>query len=130
MRAAISSRNIEGLDLALGGLIGLVEANQQALTDRGMKAQALADLRAARQSLGLTNTTQDGNRLDSVELTAENVKAANDLWADVAEILRTGRLLYRETNKKRAQGFTLARLLKLMRSANEGSAAAEAEAPA
>jgi hypothetical protein len=60
-----------------------------------------------------------------VELTAENVQAANDLWEDVVEILRVGRLLYKETNKKRAQGFTLARLLKLMRSANEGGAGEE-----
>ncbi len=120
VRAAISNRNIEGLDQALGELIGLVETNQKALTDRGMKAQALADLRTARQGLGLSNTTQDLNRLGSVELTAENIRAANALWEDVAEILRTGRLLYKETNKKRAQSFTLARLLKLMRAANKG----------
>jgi hypothetical protein len=47
------------------------------------------------------------------ELTAENIKAANDLWTDVAEILRVGKLLYKVTNKKRAQAFTMARLLKL-----------------
>ena len=120
VRETINNRNIEGLDLALGGLIGLVEVNQQALTDRGMKAKSLTDLREARQSLGLQNTTQDSGRLESVELTAENIKAANDLWEDVAEILRVGRLLYKETNKKRAQAFTMARLLKLMRSANAG----------
>ena len=131
VRAAISSRNIEGLDRALGGLIGMVETNQPALTDRGMKATALAALRTTRTSLGLSNTTQDSNRLESVELTAENIRAANDLWEDVAEILRTGRLLYKETNKKRAQSFTLARLLKLMRSANEGGKGPDAgEQPA
>ena len=43
--------------------------------------------------------------------------------AEVAEILRVGKLLYRETNRKRAQGFTMARLLKLMRSGNESGVA-------
>ena len=131
VRTAISNRNIEGLDLALGGLIKLIETNQPALTDRGMKAQSLTDLRAARTSLGLSNTTQDSGRLEQVELTAENIKAANDLWEDVSEILRVGRLLYKETNKKRAQAFTMARLLKLMRAANEGgTAATDSEQPA
>lgn len=130
VRAAISNRNIEGLDRALGGLIGMIEVNQQALTDKGMKAQALQGLRDARRDLGVSNTTQDSDRLESVELTAENVQAANDLWEDVAEILRVGRLLYKETNKKRAQSFTLARLLKLMRSANEGGADEAPENPA
>lgn len=120
VRKAISDRNLEGLDRALGNLIGLVTTNQKALTDKGMKAQALQDLRTARTGLGVSNTEQDGGRLDSVELTAENVKAANALWADVKEILRVGRLLYKETNKNRARSFTLARLLKLMRAANEG----------
>ena len=124
VRAAINNRNIEGLELALGDLLQLIGTNQQALTAKGMKPKALTDLRAARQGLGLSNTTQDSGRLDSVELTAENIKAANALWVLVAEILRTGRLLYKETNPKRAQGFTMARLLKLMRAANEGGAAA------
>lgn len=131
VRAAINNRNIESLDKALGELIGLVEANEPALTAKGMKPQALADLRTARQSLGLRNTEQDSNRLDSVELTAENITAANALWEDVTEILRVGRLLYKETNKKRADSFTLARLLKLMRSANAGGAGGnEGEPPA
>jgi hypothetical protein len=132
VRAAINNRNIEGLDNALGGLIKLIETNQPALTDRGMKAQALTDLRTARTSLGLSNTEQDSGRLESVELTAENIKAANDLWTDVAEILRVGKLLYKVTNKKRAQAFTMARLLKLMRAANAGGAAdgGEGEQPA
>ncbi len=127
VRAEIQSRDMEGLDEALGALIGLVETNQKALTDKGMKAQALLDLRAARQTLGLSNTTQDSGRLEQAELTEANVQAGNALWAAVSEILRVGRLLYKETNKKRAAGFTLARLKKLMRSANAGGAATDGD---
>ncbi len=62
----------------------------------------------------------DGGRLDQVEMTVENVKAGNALWALVAEILRVGRLLYKETDNLKAQNFTMARLKKLLRSPNEG----------
>ncbi len=121
VREAINNRNLEGLDRTLGELIGLVEVNAAALADRGMKPQALLDLRQAHKALGGSNTTQDAERLGRPELTATNIEAGNALWAEVAEILRVGRLLYKETNKKRAATFTLARLLKLMRSANEGA---------
>lgn len=122
VRAGINSRDMQGLDDALGALIGLVEVNKAALTARGMKPQALLDLRAARTTLGVSNTTHDGNRLDQPELTEANIQAGNDLWNLMAEILRVGRLLYKESNKQRAASFTLARLKKLMRSANEGGA--------
>lgn len=120
VRNEISTRDLEGLDGALGDLIKLVEVNQQALTDKGMKPATLQALKDARQSLGEDSTEQDSDRLDSVELTEENVKAGNALWELVAEILRVGRLLYKETNPKRAKGYTMARLKRLMRSANEG----------
>jgi DnaJ-domain-containing protein 1 len=120
VRSEIQSRDMEGLDEALGDLIRLVTANEAALTAKGMKAQALQELREARQALGLQNTSQDGGRLDQVELTAENIKAGNAVWDKIAEILRVGRLLYKESDKLKAQSFTMARLKKLLRSPNEG----------
>lgn len=130
VRNEITTRDLEGLDRALGDLIKLVEVNLRALTDKGMKAETLQALKDARRALGQDNTTQDSDRLDSVELTVENVEAGNALWELVAEILRVGRLLYKETNKARAKGYTMARLKRLMRSANEGGADdAEEETP-
>ena len=47
MRATISNRNVEGLDRALGALIGLVATNQDAPVSKEMKAPNLTDLRNA-----------------------------------------------------------------------------------
>lgn len=129
VRTEISTRDLEGLDGALGDLIKLAEANLPALRAKGFKDSTLQALKDARKTLTEENVAQDGERLDSVELTEENVRAGNALWELVAEIMRVGRLLYRETNPTRAKNYTLRRLKALMRSANEGGTGEDPEEP-
>jgi hypothetical protein len=55
---------------------------------------------------------------------ARNYSFAAIQTSSAINLCGVGKLLYKETNKKRAQAFTMARLLKLMRAANAGGAGA------
>ena len=117
VRATITHRDLEGLDGALDHLLALLQtpANATALTAQGHTAadtQAFAD---ARQQLSTFNTTQNTNQNAALELTDENIRAGNALWATITDVLGTGSLMYKETNPKKARTYTAATLLKRIR---------------
>ncbi|GAA4020898.1 hypothetical protein GCM10022409_00540 [Hymenobacter glaciei] len=123
VRAGITTRDMEGLDGALGHLLQLVEtpANLTALTAQGHTAadtQAFAD---ARQQLGDFNTAQNTNQNAALELTEENIKAGNALWEYVVDALGTGALMYKESQPKKAKTFSMATLLKRIRKEHAAS---------
>jgi hypothetical protein len=117
VRNEITTSDMEGLDGALKYLIQLLQMPQNltALTAKGhtdVDTQAFID---ARQQVRDLNTTQNSNQNAALELTEDNIKAGNALWAYVAEVLETGRLLYKESQPKKARTFTLATLMKRIR---------------
>jgi hypothetical protein len=96
VRSEITTRDMEGLDGALGTLLQLVQvpANLAALTTQGHTAADTAALAAVRQQVAAFNTAQNSNQNATLELTEENVKVGNDLWAYVVDALATGNLMY------------------------------------
>jgi hypothetical protein len=123
VRSEISTRDMEGLDSALGHLLQLVQApaNLAALAAQGHTAddtQAFAD---ARQQLSGFNTAQNTNQNAALELTEENIKAGNALWEYVTDVLGTGTLMYKEKNPKKAKTFSMATLLKRIRQEHGGA---------
>ena len=117
VRATISNGDLEGLDGALDHLLALLQtpANATALTTQG---HAPADTKAfadARQQLSTFNTTQNTNQNAALELTDENTKAGNALWAHIVDVLDTGTLMYKATNPKKARTYAAATLLKRIR---------------
>ncbi len=122
VRSEITTRDMEGLDGALGHLLQLVQqpANLAALTAQGHTAADTKALTDARQQLGDFNTAQNTNQNAALELTEENIKAGNALWEYVVDVLGTGALMYKETNPKKAKTFSMATLLKRIRKENAG----------
>ncbi|GAB3571413.1 hypothetical protein [Hymenobacter daeguensis] len=122
VRTEITTRDMEGLDSALGHLLQLVQqpANLAALTAQGhtpADTQALTD---ARQQLSAFNTAQNTNQNAALELTDENVKAGNALWEYIMDVLGTGALMYKETQPKKAKTFSMTTLLKRIRKEHGG----------
>ena len=120
VRHEISTRDVEGLDGALNTLLQLLQEpkNAAALTAQGhtpTDTKALTDARAHNAKF---NETQNTNQDSAVALTIENITAGNNLWHYVGDALATGNLMYKETNPKKADTFTMASLLKRIR--NEG----------
>lgn len=122
VRTEISTRDMEGLDGALNTLLQLLAlpANAEALAAQGhtdADTQAFAD---ARQQIFNFNTDQNSNQNSSLDLTADNVKAGNNLWAYTGDVLNTGFLMYKESEPKKAKTFTMAGLLKRLRKEGGG----------
>lgn len=117
VRSEISTRDMEGLDGALGHLLQLVQAptNLAALTAQGHTADDTKALTDARKQLGDFNTAQNTNQNAALELTDENIKAGNALWEYVVDALATGNLMYKEKQPKKAKTFSMATLLKRIR---------------
>ncbi|MDO7876690.1 hypothetical protein Q5H93_18235 [Hymenobacter sp. ASUV-10] len=117
VRNEITTSDMEGLDGALKYLIQMLQTPQNltVLTAQGhtdTDTQAFID---ARQQVRDFNTAQNSNQNSALELTEDNIKAGNALWEYVAEVLETGRLLYKESQPKKARTFTLATLMKRIR---------------
>lgn len=122
VRSEITTRDMEGLDSALGHLLQLVQApaNLAALTAQGHKADDTKAFADARKQLSDFNTAQNTNQNTALELTDENTKAGNALWEYITDVLGTGNLMYKETNPKKAKTFSMATLLKRIRRENGG----------
>ena len=122
VRSEISTRDMEGLDGALGHLLQLVQApaNLAALTAQGHTAADTKAFTDARKQLSTFNTTQNTNQNAALELTEENTKAGNALWEYVVDVLGTGALMYKESLPKKAKTFSLATLLTRIRKENGG----------
>ena len=124
VRSEITTRDMEGLDGALGSLLKLVQdpANLAALTAQGHTAADTKAFADARKQLSGFNTTQNTNQNAALELTEENTKAGNALWEYVVDVLGTGALMYKETQPKKAKTFSMASLLKRVRQERGGGA--------
>ena len=127
VRSEISTRDMEGLDSALGHLLQLVQApaNLAALTAQGHTAADTRALTDARQQLSDFNTAQNTSQNAALELSDENVKAGNALWEYITDVLGTGNLMYKEKNPKKAKTFSMATLLKRIRRENGGAGKVE-----
>lgn len=123
VRTEITTRDMEGLDGALGHLLQLVTApaNLTALTAQGHTAADTKAFADARQQLGGFNTAQNTNQNAALELTEENTKAGNALWEYVVDVLGTGALMYKESQPKKAKTFSITTLLKRIRKENPAS---------
>ena len=128
IRAAIANRDMEKLDGALKGLLDLVGDNTTQLTGQGHTAADTKVFADARKAISGFNVTQNDNDNASLVLTEENVTAANALWELVDEVLDAGRLMYKQSQPRKAAAYTLARLKKRMRAEREGQSGA-GEAP-
>ena len=117
VRATISNGDLEGLDGALDHLLALLQtpANATALTAQGHAAADTKAFADARQQLSTFNTAQNTNQNAALELTDENTKAGNALWATLTDVLGTGNLMYKATNPKKARTYAAAILLKRIR---------------
>ncbi|MDO7845856.1 hypothetical protein Q5H92_05770 [Hymenobacter sp. M29] len=124
VRSEITTKDMEGLDGALGYLLKLLAtpANQQALAAQGHTAADTKAFADAQQQLSTFNTSQNTDQNATLELTDENIAAGNDLWEYITDVLGTGALMYKETNPKKAKTYTLATLLKRMRQEHGGGA--------
>ena len=129
VRKAIAVRDMEKLDGALKSLLGLLTDNTAQLATQGHTATNTAAFAAARQTISGFNVTQNDNENTRLVLTEENMTAANAMWELVNELLEAGRLMYKETQPRKAVAYTLARLKKRMRAENNGGGDAPAPAP-
>jgi hypothetical protein len=122
VRTEISTRDMEGLDGVLNTLLLLLAlpANAEALAAQGHTATDTKAFKDARQQIFDFNTEQNSNLNSSLELTAENVQAGNDLWAYTGDVLNTGFLMYKESQPQKAKTFTMAGLLKRLRKEGGG----------
>ena len=127
VRSEITTKDMEGLDGALGYLLKLlaVPANQQALAAQGHTAADTNAFADAQQQLSTFNTAQNTDQNATLELTDENIKAGNALWEYIMDVLGTGALLYKETNPKKAKTYAVATLLKRMRQEHGGGGDAQ-----
>jgi len=129
VRNEISTQDMEGLDGALGYLLGLlaVPANQEALTAQGHTTADTKAFADAQKQLSTFNTTQNSSLNATLEFTDENTKAGNALWEYIADVLGTGMLMYKETNPKKAKTYSLGTLMKRIRKENGGAGEVKAE---
>ena len=123
IRSAVASRDMEKLDGGLKGLLELLGVNGDQLKAQGHTAADTKTFADARAAISGFNVTQNDNDNASLVLTEQNVTAANAMWEVLDEVLDAGRLMYKQTQPRKAVAYTLARLKKRMRAEREGGEA-------
>ncbi|MDO7877263.1 hypothetical protein Q5H93_21135 [Hymenobacter sp. ASUV-10] len=105
----------EGLAESLRTLLQNIEANQDALTAKGLTEEEIKDLQTLYDNLTTDRTTQGSSLSDQRLLTADNVKLFTTLYGFIKELLEDGKSLYKDGGDAKLKDYTLRKVLQQVR---------------
>lgn len=110
VRKAISAKNNEKYYSSMGNLLGNVEANFTQLSEKGFTAEAKEVLLNARKNVKADIDLQNSKLNEKGDLVEDNIESLNELWDLMADILKTGKMLYKNKDKSKTTEFTMSTL--------------------
>jgi len=110
VRDAISRRDAEKFGLALGKLITNVDANFDLISAKGFTAAAKEVLVNTKKSVKADNDLQNTKLNEKGDLVENNLESLNDLWDNMTDILKNGKILFKNSDKSKTEEFTLTAL--------------------
>ena len=110
--------NIEGACLKLEGLIQFIIDKQALLVSKGMAATFPTELAATRDLLVAKNELQNLKQNQLKQLHSDNNVVYKELYKYITTICGAGKIMYK--GQVKVDEYTIAKLIRRMRSANEG----------
>lgn len=110
VRKAISTKNAEKFYSSMGNLLNNVVANFTQLTEKGFTAEAKEVLINARKNVKADIDLQNTKVNEKGDLVEDNIESLNELWDLMADILKIGKVLYKNKDKSKTAEFTMTTL--------------------
>jgi len=110
VRKAISVNDVEKFFSSMGNLLGNVETNFSQLSEKGFTQAAKNVLVNARKNIKADNDLQNIKLNFKSSLVEANIEKLNDLWDNMKDILKTGKILYQNKDKSKTAEFTITAL--------------------
>jgi len=110
VRDAISRKDAEKFCLNMGKLITNVDANFDSISAKGFTAAAKEFLVNTKKSVKADNDLQNSKANEKSDLVEDNLEILNDLWDNMTDILKNGKILFKNSDKSKTEEFTLTAL--------------------
>lgn len=110
VRDAISRKDAEKFCFYMGKLITNVDANFDAISAKGFTAAAKDFLVNTKKSVKADNDLQNIKANEKSDLVEDNLAILNDLWDNMSDILKNGKILFKNSDKSKTGEFTLTAL--------------------
>lgn len=110
VRKAISTKNAEKFYSSMGNVLSNVDTNFTQLTEKGFTAEAKEILINARKNVKADIDLQNNKVNDKSDLIEDNIESLNELWDLMVDILKTGKILYKNKDKSKTDEFTMSTL--------------------
>ena len=125
----ILNRDVEAVQMLAKGVFQILEPHVTVLTEAGMPQNLLADMKVAVDSISADKQQRYGILSQRKALVENNLGELNELYAQLNEILNTGKILYKKTDPVKYKEYTFSALLKRVRAAAKEAASEEAPEP-
>jgi hypothetical protein len=125
----ILNRDVEAVQMLAKGVFQILEPHVTVLTEAGMPQNLLADMKAAVDSITAGKQQRYEILSQRKALVENNLGELNELYAQLNEILNTGKILYKKTDPVKYKEYTFSALLKRVRAAAKEAASEEAPDP-
>ncbi|MGD9992116.1 MAG: hypothetical protein AB7S69_02355 [Salinivirgaceae bacterium] len=125
----ILNRDVEAVQMLAKGVFQILEPHVTVLTEAGMPQNLLADMKAAVDSISADKQQRYEILSQRKALVENNLGELNELYAQLNEILNTGKILYKKTNPVKYKEYTFSALLKRVRAATKEAASEDAPEP-
>ncbi|MGE4287758.1 MAG: hypothetical protein AB7E36_03640 [Salinivirgaceae bacterium] len=125
----ILNRDVEAVQMLAKGVFQILEPHVTVLTEAGMPQNLLADMKAAVDSITAGKQQRYEILSQRKALVENNLGELNELYAQLNEILNTGKILYKKTDPVKYKEYTFSALLKRVRAAAKEAASKEAPEP-
>ncbi|MDR2040997.1 MAG: hypothetical protein LBP98_01610 [Tannerella sp.] len=112
VRKSISNGNAETLVPAVAEFLATLRRNLSALQAVGLQANQLDAIEQHTLAIDALNVRQNKLESERNRVTEQDVDAYNDLWLALQPILKTGKALYRGTDKAKLKDYTFVQLEK------------------
>jgi len=118
LKKDLKNDNVEGATNKMSDVIQLATAKKAVLVSKGMADSFPDELAAKRDKLSMLNNLQNEKENKLKILHEANKEVYKELYAFISKISQAGKIFFK--GKKKADEYTISKLIKRMRSGNEG----------
>lgn len=121
VRKSIDNNDVEGVISNLRIVINNINTYKAVLAEKGLTDEFITGLNDAAKSIADDRQQQMEITSNRRQIVQNNISTFNAVWAQTAEILKIGKVLYQGTNPAKLADYTYAQLLKKVRQVSKGT---------
>jgi len=119
LRDALHDKDIAGVVSAGNSVIIHLKRNEEALTAKGMKPEAITSLAAKLIEVESLKSSQNNLKNKTGRVSSTNIEAGNEIWDTLKIITDTGTAIYKGVDSVKQKEYTLSAIFKRISNSQE-----------